>query len=285
MPMVRDYELAFRKATGVALKLIAPGTLASALSFGRHQNEFCQLLGRNLDVTQECWKNEANANRLAGETRQPQAVRCFAGLHLLAAPVLVEGTHVATWVGGQVMTTAPSQAEFAEVSAQLTRWGMTEHMPALRSAFFGTRVVPADRLAAMKQLLNFCAQHLGDCAGRLWSAAQPSEPQAVANAKQYILTHLGERITLRGAATAAHTSPYHFCRLFRRTTGLTLTQYVAKARVEQAKELLSKGSLRVSEVAYAAGFGSIPQFNTLFRRHTGMSPTQYRDSRKSAQAP
>jgi AraC-like DNA-binding protein len=46
--------------------------------------------------------------------------------------------------------------------------------------------------------------------------------------------------------------------------------------VEKAKALLVNPALRISEVVYAAGFGSIPQFNFVFKRYTGMPPTEYR---------
>jgi AraC-like DNA-binding protein len=40
--------------------------------------------------------------------------------------------------------------------------------------------------------------------------------------------------------------------------------------------LLSDRSRRISEVVFAAGFGSIPHFNSVFKRYVGMPPTQYR---------
>lgn len=59
---------------------------------------------------------------------------------------------------------------------------------------------------------------------------------------------------------------------------MTFTEYVSKRRVEKAKELLANPFARVSVVALAAGFGSIPQFNSVFKRYVGMSPTKYRAS-------
>jgi transcriptional regulator GlxA family with amidase domain len=59
---------------------------------------------------------------------------------------------------------------------------------------------------------------------------------------------------------------------------MTLTDYVARVRVEKAKNLLVDPSLRISEVVFAAGFGSIPRFNSLFKQHVGMAPTEYRAS-------
>ena len=71
-------------------------------------------------------------------------------------------------------------------------------------------------------------------------------------------------------------SAFYFCKSFRRSTGLTFTDYVARVRVEQAKQLLINPHQRVSEAAYAAGFQSLSQFNRVFRRVAGEPPTAYR---------
>jgi transcriptional regulator GlxA family with amidase domain len=70
--------------------------------------------------------------------------------------------------------------------------------------------------------------------------------------------------------------------MFKKATGMTLTEYVALVRVEKAKALLVDVSMRISEVVFAAGFGSIPRFNSVFKRHVGMSPTEYRGALDSS---
>jgi AraC-like DNA-binding protein len=67
--------------------------------------------------------------------------------------------------------------------------------------------------------------------------------------------------------------------VFKRATGLTFTDYVARSRVESVKRMLLNPHTRVSEAAYAAGFQSLSQFNRVFRRVAGESPTAYRDRR------
>jgi AraC-like DNA-binding protein len=76
-------------------------------------------------------------------------------------------------------------------------------------------------------------------------------------------------------------SRFYFCKLFKKATGMTLTEYVARVRVEKAKTMLVDPTLRISEVVYAAGFGSIPQFNSVFKRLVGMPPTEYRETLRS----
>jgi AraC-like DNA-binding protein len=68
----------------------------------------------------------------------------------------------------------------------------------------------------------------------------------------------------------------HFCRVFKHETGITFTEYLARLRVEKAKELLADVRVRITEAADRAGFNSISQFNRVFRRYAGSSPTEYR---------
>ena len=59
--------------------------------------------------------------------------------------------------------------------------------------------------------------------------------------------------------------------------------YVARARYEKAAELLGNGDLRVSEIAFAAGFQSLSQFNRVFKKFSGKSPSQYRAAGRAQQ--
>ena len=90
----------------------------------------------------------------------------------------------------------------------------------------------------------------------------PSVPPAVARARTLVDARLGDELHLRDVARHAGISKYHFCRVFKATTGLTFNSYVVQARV--------------SEVAYEVGFQSLSQFNRHFRRLVGECPTRFR---------
>ena len=98
----------------------------------------------------------------------------------------------------------------------------------------------------------------------------------MARAKAFVQANADEPISLAQVATHVHLNRFYFCKLFRKATGLTLTDYVARVRLQKAKALLSNPSLRISEIVFAAGFGSIQQFNSVFKQMVGVSPTFYR---------
>ena len=103
-----------------------------------------------------------------------------------------------------------------------------------------------------------------------------SEPESVKRARLFITGHLTEPMALEEVSRHAGVSPFHFCKVFKRATGMTFTEFVNRARVEQAKRLLLKPQARITEVAYDVGFQSLSQFNRSFRRVTASSPTEYR---------
>lgn len=93
----------------------------------------------------------------------------------------------------------------------------------------------------------------------------------------YIESHIEERITLADMAGAAQLSPFHFCRCFAATVGLSPGRYLVERRVERAKRLLGEGGLSLVEVALACGFAGQSHFTTAFRKSAGETPGRWRE--------
>jgi AraC-like DNA-binding protein len=86
-----------------------------------------------------------------------------------------------------------------------------------------------------------------------------------------------DELTLGEVAKSVNMSAFYFCKMFKKSTGLTFTDYLARVRVEKVKNLLINPHKRISEAAFEAGFQSLSQFNRVFRRITGEAPTAYRE--------
>lgn len=67
-----------------------------------------------------------------------------------------------------------------------------------------------------------------------------------------------------------------FRRMFRQYTGLAPAQYIARLKIQKAKEMLSVSNKPIKEIAIDLGFESIDYFSTQFRKQTGQTPTQFR---------
>lgn len=88
--------------------------------------------------------------------------------------------------------------------------------------------------------------------------------------------HLHRDLPLEEIASAAHLSPFHFARLFKKLTGATPHAYLAGLRATRAQQLLAETDLAVTEVGARVGYMSSSHFARAFRQATGISPSAYR---------
>ncbi len=97
----------------------------------------------------------------------------------------------------------------------------------------------------------------------------------------YIHGHLDQPLTLDILASEAGFSSFHFHRLFKSLVGETLSQYIWRARLEKAANLLAYSpQTPILEVSLTCGFSSPAVFSRAFRDHFEMSPSQYRKQGK-----
>lgn len=92
----------------------------------------------------------------------------------------------------------------------------------------------------------------------------------------YVEKHYHEKITLEEIASIANMSSSHFCRIFKKATGGTFTEFVNKFRIKKSEKLLDDHSLTITEISDAVGFCNINYFGRLFRRYKNCTPMQYR---------
>ena len=93
---------------------------------------------------------------------------------------------------------------------------------------------------------------------------------------RFINEHLSEELSLDRLAAEVNFSTYHVCRIFKRYTGNTLTQYIITKRIDLAKYMLGQ-NMSITEVCQSAGFNNYSYFYKTFHRLTGLSPAEYRE--------
>ena len=109
-----------------------------------------------------------------------------------------------------------------------------------------------------------------------------AEPVAIWKARKYIEEHADEELSLTKVAKIVNMNANYLSENFKQVTGTNFVEYVARARFTNACDLLRNPNLRISEIAFAAGFQSLSQFSRVFKRFSGKSPTQYRAARVRA---
>jgi AraC-like DNA-binding protein len=91
-------------------------------------------------------------------------------------------------------------------------------------------------------------------------------------------TGYADGLTVADLAAAAHLSPAHFSREFRRAFGESPHAYLLTRRLERAAALLRSTDWSVADICMRVGLTSVGSFTTRFSRAYGMTPTAYRAS-------
>ncbi len=95
-------------------------------------------------------------------------------------------------------------------------------------------------------------------------------------AREYILAHITERISLGDVAEYACVSPGYMSKSFKRIMGMSLVDYINTMKIERAKELMGEGQeSRIADIALSLGFHNIYYFSKVFRKVEGIPPTEY----------
>ena len=179
--MLQSLQDAFAKATGMAALATDEDGPVTELS---NATDFCIKYTRNSPVgCERCNKCDLDGGKEANRTGRPSVYYCHAGLVDFAAPIILNGKHIGSLIGGQVLTEAPDEEKFRRIAAEI---GVNpdDYIAALRKV----KIVPKEQVDAAANLLYQMANALSEAGyqklialeGKNNSAARLSE----LNAKQ-----------------------------------------------------------------------------------------------------
>ena len=271
--LFRDYENVFSKATGLPLALRPLEYWQHEHHHKTNENPFCRMLADRPATLAVCLQSHAEIVQHAGTA--PRTETCPFGLTETAVPVRLGEQTIGFLRIGQVLRRSAIESDKLRAAARLAQCAVPFN-GAIRKAWEATPIIPKDKYAAIVRLLSFFGEQLSSLANQLVLERQNAEPPLVQKARDYIEKHKAEPLSLSAVAKAAGASVFHFCKVFRKSTGIKFTDYVARVRLEDARTQLLNPNRRISEVAYDVGFQSLTQFNRMFKRVFGQSPTEFR---------
>ncbi len=270
----KQFKAAFEAATGMPLTILPEDPDRKIPVSAKKSTEFCRLLNQQ-NRCPDC--SRATHCLLHNHEPKPRSVTCFAGLSGAAVPVMAGQVPVAYISTGKVFAGERNKSDFDSVRSKLEEQGCAaDTIEEMEKSWFEINAVSAEQYNGVVTLLAVFAGQLSELSDQLVLAQQEAEPVTVVKARQYVSANLTERIGLNDVASHVNISPYHFCKVFKDATGFTFKQYLTRRRVECAKCQLRKPDVRITEVAYEVGFGSLSQFNRSFHQIVGESPSAWR---------
>lgn len=94
----------------------------------------------------------------------------------------------------------------------------------------------------------------------------------------YIEQYYCSELTLHTVAEFVHLNPQYLSRYFKNKMGVTFTEFVAKLRIEKAKQLFLKTNYPIHRIATELGFSDPAYFNKVFKKYEKQSPYKYKQS-------
>lgn len=108
-----------------------------------------------------------------------------------------------------------------------------------------------------------------------------SEECVIRRLQSYIAERLYETITREELANYVHLDSAYLSRLFKKETGMTLSDYMLHERMNIARELLLGSQASVSGIARMLGYSNFSHFSKMFKKAHGIGPQQLRKENKS----
>lgn len=272
--LYQGYQRAFTAATGLPLALRPMVTWQLPLHGRPGENSFCAMTAEKSRTCAACLQLQARLAKAANQS--PCTMTCGYGLSETAVPIRLGTQTIGYLQTGQVLLNKPTPARFRQAVKEAQRMGVDINTPRVRNAYFSTPVMSRHKMDSVATLLGVFADHLAIQSNQIAVQQASAEPPVITRAKRYIEEHHRDDLSLGQVAASVHTSLFYFCKLFKRHTGVSFTEYVSRLRTEKAKKLLLNPNLRVSEIAYEVGFQSLTHFNRVFKRILHESPSEYR---------
>ena len=108
----------------------------------------------------------------------------------------------------------------------------------------------------------------------------PLSDRQLALSVDFIEANCARGIRLQELAELTGLTESYFSHAFKAATGTPPHRWQLLAQVRRAKDMLSRGSASLTEVAFAAGFSDQPHFTRVFKSATGKTPAAWRSARK-----
>lgn len=176
-----------------------------------------------------------------------------------------------------------NETEALERSYQETTLAMFPGSSELRDCFSRLlaehrRAMPQQSVIARAQLHELIVRLIRDHDRALARHDHESFSPEIRRALAWINQNLGEELSIPDLAAESGLSESHFRQRFRKEIGSSPSDYLARRRVNRARELLRGSDFSITEIAFQLGFQSSPYFAAVFRKVTGMTPSECREA-------
>lgn len=280
-------QIIFEDLTGVVRDI---PELRVSRSFRMHMCPFCRVVQLNPEAHLDCIRNKNATNRLATRRRQQFAGQCHLGVTDTVRPLVYGGRTLGIFYLGSVVLRGTEAEGRRKINRYCRRMNI-DPAPILKQFDELPRLGKKDLSAANTRLDLVCnlTLRLVEASGipidryRTEKGANvvrinQDMPLLVTQAMDYVHKNYMEPIQIPDIARQRRCHPDYLSRVFKKSVGYGLGEYIMRVRIDHARHLLHIPRYSVSEISFLVGFEEHSHFAKVFKRFVGDTPSRYRET-------
>lgn len=231
---------------------------------------FCRLIRTDPQAEAQCIRCDRKACSIAAKRHSTYLYQCHAGLTEAISPIYIGNIVIGYLFFGHVFSYESHEDGWESIKACCKDYNLD--MALLKAACSTCPIISNDFITAASQILHAVASYL--CLERM---AVLKNQELPAQIDDYINAHLAEGIDVNEICNHFQIGKTHLYEIANQSYGIGIAGHIRNLRIEKAKTLLADcPDMKITEIAFACGFGDGNYFATLFKRLNGLTPRQYR---------
>lgn len=133
----------------------------------------------------------------------------------------------------------------------------------------------------VRQIQQLIEDAFGTFADRVKITKTNVVSPVIAKCQHYIFQHVYDEIHLADLADYVSLSPSYLSSCFKKEAGISVSEWIQKARIEEAESLLVLSSYTIADICSWLHFSDQSYFTKIFKKHTGFTPKRYQKQKSS----
>lgn len=261
MPSLEELIEDFYQISGIRLDIVDSRFRTVLVESGGSLQEFCTLVHTSENCLKTCLASDKKAFLAAEKSGKTHVYTCPFGITEVMVPIR-DGMKIEGYFFVSFGTRENERTNAARKACAAVGCPEEKCLAALRT-------MPQYNEKTLKANLNFVellAQHIGG--HHLLETAKPTTGELI----KRCIDNADRKITLAELGKTLHRSTVTLTQCFRKEFGMSIMDYVAERRLENACRMLAETTDTVEEVAFRCGYGSAEYFSRCFTKVYGIPP-------------
>ncbi|GEM_PF-2445171 len=282
----RRVEQTVGKRVPIHTVALAKNVDASVIT-SRADNALCRAICQTHEGRSRCAACYRESLSAALRQKEPQVFVCHAGLASVALPTKGEARREGVIVG-RVFAKSPSAAQRKSLAEKLKNLDGGSDLAQLLDK---VPVISKNNLLLATRIVRNLASVLSDVLPQKRVSRKSAKPIATNAASsprflrhqricqrvaEFVENNFAQPLSVGPIAAQVNLTPNYLCSVFHKTMRLTLSEHIARVRVQKAQQLLTQPQWHIKEIASQVGFTDPNHFAVVFKKITGHTPTEWR---------